>query len=206
MGSNIAPFIGRVVAIPAKVSACTFFVWGILLTAHSLNLSKLACTFEMYWAMRSSLAPYSPWICLTTSWESLHISNFVIDKMRAKVNLTKITSYSASLLETRNPSQIAYSSCSLVGDCKRRPILDLRALDAQSMWSIHHPSSRESTIWDGFWGSSAIKPTMTYPFISSLGWYLIPYSLTSIVHLSILPDRSSLCKMLLSGWFVSIVT
>ena len=39
--------------------------------------------------------------------------------------------------------------------------------------------------------------TMTCPFIASLGWYLISYSLSSMTHLTSLPDRSSLCRMFL---------
>ena len=206
MGNNIASFIGRVATIPTKESACTFSMLGILLMTHLLNLSKLACTFERYWAMRLSLASYSPLIFQMTSWESLHIFNLAIDKVRARLNPARIASYSASLLEAGNPSQIVCFSYSLVSDCKRRPIPDPETLDAPSTWSVHHPSLREFASWDGFWGTLAIKSDMTYPFIASLGWYSISYSLSSMTHLSILLDKFGLWKMLLSGYFVSTIT
>ena len=206
MGNNTASFIGRVATIPTKESTCTFSMSGILLMTHLLNLSKLACTFERYRAMHSSLASYFPWICPMTSWESLHIFNLAIDKVRARLNTTRIISYSASLLEVGNPSRIVCFSYSLVDDCKRRPIPDPETLDAPSKWSIHHPFLRESVSWDGFWGTLAIKLDMTYPFTASLGWYSISYSLSSMAHLSILLDRFGLWKMLLSGCFMSMIT
>ena len=129
-----------------------FSVREILLTTYLLNLSKLARTFERYRAMCSSLASYSPWIFPMTSWELLHISNLVIDKIRTKFNVAMIASYSTSLLKVGNPSRIVWSSCSLVGDCKRKHILNPETLDAPSTWSLHHPSLRESISCDGFLG------------------------------------------------------
>ena len=82
--------------------------------------------------MRSSLTSYFLKICPMTSWKSLHIFNIDADKVRARFNSTRIASYSTSLLEVGNPSLIAYSNCSLVGDCKRRPIPALENRDALS--------------------------------------------------------------------------
>ena len=84
------------------------------------------------------------------SWESLYISNLVADKVRARSNPSSIASYLASLLEAGNPSRIACSICSSIGDCKRRPISDPKTLDAQSTWSIHYLYLRESESCDGF--------------------------------------------------------
>ena len=91
-----------------------------LLMAHLLNFSKLIHTFKRYWTMHWSLASYSPWIFLTTSWESLHIASLDADKVWARLSPTRIASYLASLLEVGNLSRIAYSSRYSVGDCKRK--------------------------------------------------------------------------------------
>ena len=178
----------------------------ILLIAHLLNLSKVAYTFERCWAMRSSLASYSPWICPTTSWQSLHISSLEVDKVRARFSQARIASYSALLLEAGNLSRIACSNCSPIGDYKSRPIPDPKTWEAPSMFSIHHPFLREPTDCWNFGGVPAMKSAITCPFIANLGWYLIPYSLSSMAYLIILSYRSGLCRMILSGWFVSTVT
>ena len=199
--SNTAFFIRSIAAIPTKASTCTFSVRGILLMAYLLNLSKMSHTLERYWAMRPFLASFSPWICPITSWESLHISSLDANRARARFNPDRMTSYSTSLLESGNPSRIAYSSCSLVGDCKRRPTPDPETRDAPSTWRIHHPSSLGLTSWDDFWGISAMKSTMTCPFMANLGWYLISYSLNSMTRFGILSDMSGLCKIL---WVVDL--
>ena len=62
----------------------------------------------------------------------LHILILAVAKVKTGFNSTRIASYLTSLLEARKPSRIAYSSCSLVGDCKIRPILEPKALDASS--------------------------------------------------------------------------
>ena len=136
----------------------------------------------------------------------LHILILAVAKVKTRSNPTRIASYLTSLLEAGKPSRIACSSYSLVGDCKIRPILEPEALDAPSTWRTHYPSSGDSVRWDGCWGTSVIKSAMICHFITSLGWYLISYSLNSMTYLSILLDKSGLSKMLLSGWFVSVVT
>ena len=62
----------------------------------------------------------------------LHILILAVAKVKTRSNPTRIASYLTSLLEAGKPSRIAYSSCSLVGDCKIRPILEPEALDAPS--------------------------------------------------------------------------
>lgn len=148
--------------------------------------------------MRLSLASYSPWMCLTMSWESLRISSWEAEKASARHSLDMIASYSTSLLNVGNPSRMACSNYSLIGVCRRRPTSDPDARDAPSTLRIHHPSLHGSVSCED-WGVSAIKSAITWLFMDNLGWYLIPYSLKSIAHLSILPDRSSLCKILLRG-------
>lgn len=136
----------------------------------------------------------------------LYILTLAAAKVKARSNPTRIASYLTSLLEAGKPSRIVCSSCSLVGDCKTRLIPELEALDALSTWRTHYHSSGDSMRWDGCWETSAIKSAMTCHFITSLGWYLISYLLNSMTYLSILLDKSGLCRMLLSGWFVSTVT
>ena len=62
----------------------------------------------------------------------MRISDLVAAKVRARSNLTKTTSYSASLLEIGKPSWIARSSNSLVDDYRIMTTLELEALDALS--------------------------------------------------------------------------
>ena len=206
MGNDIASFTGSVTTTLAKVSACTFSMRGILLIDHLLNLFRVLCTLDKYWVMRSSLASYSPWICPTISWELLHISGLDAEKAIARFSLDRMASYSASLLDAGNPSWITCSSCSPVGDCKRRLTSDPEIREAPSTWRIPYPSLLGSASREGCWGISVMKSAMTYPFMDNLCWYLILYSLNFMTHFSILPDRSGLCKILLSGWFVSTIT
>ena len=48
-----------------------------------------------------------------------------------------------------------------------------------------------------------MKSARTCPFLSNLGSYEIPYSLSSIAHLVILLDKSGLCIVLRRGRLVS---
>ncbi|KAL6333061.1 hypothetical protein AAG906_028244 [Vitis piasezkii] len=52
-----------------------------------------------------------------------------------------MTSYSASLLEAGNPSRMACSRCSPVGDCSRSPTPDPDDREAPSTRKVHHSSS-----------------------------------------------------------------
>ena len=142
-GNNITFFTGSVVAIPTKASTYTFLVQRILLIAHSFSWFRVSRTLVKYWVMCLSLASYSPWICLTTSWESLQISSLEAERASARFNPDRMTLYSASLLDTGNPIRMACSSCSPVGDCKRRPTSDPEVREAPSMCRVHHPLSAQ---------------------------------------------------------------
>ena len=190
--------MGSIATTLAKALTCTFSMRGIFLITHSFSWFRVSQTLVRYWAMCPSLALYSPWMCPTISWESLRISILETERASVRFNSDMIASYSASLLNVENASRMAYSSCSLVGDCRRRSTPDPDAREAPSTWRIHHPSLHGSTSWED-WGISAMKYVMTWPFMDNLGWYLIPYSLNSITHFNILPDRSGLCKILLRG-------
>ena len=55
----------------AKVSAEVFSPLGILVSLNDSNCWAKVLTSSRYASMRSSLASYSPWNWLVTSWESL---------------------------------------------------------------------------------------------------------------------------------------
>ncbi|KAL6321307.1 hypothetical protein AAG906_016341 [Vitis piasezkii] len=55
-------------------------------------------------------------------------------RARARSNPDKMTSYSASLLEAGNPSRMACSRCSPVGDCSRSPTPDPDDREAPSTY------------------------------------------------------------------------
>ena len=156
--------------------------------------------------MCSSFASYSFWICLMISWESLRISNLVAANVMAKSSPARTTSYSASLLEVKKLRRIACSTNSPVGDYRIKPTLDLDALDVLSTWNIYYCSLGNSTECVIFLESLTIKSTLTCPFSANLDWYLILYSLNSMAHFNIRSNRSSLYRVLRSGWFVSTIT
>ena len=126
--------------------------------------------------------------------------------MNARFNPNRMASYSASLFDAGNLSRMAYSNCSPVGDFRRRSTPDSDDRETPSTCKVHHPTLHDSMFWAGCRGTSAMKLAMTCPFMDSLGWYSISYSLNSMAYLSILPDRSGLCKILRRGWSVSTTT
>ena len=71
IGNNTASLIGREAAMPARASARPFSVRLIFLIVHSVNYCRVSLTLVRYLVMRSFLASYTFWTCLTTSWESL---------------------------------------------------------------------------------------------------------------------------------------
>ena len=116
--------------------------------------------------------------------------------MVASSSPARMASYSNSLLEALNSSQIACSILSPDGDlnCKRMP--SPVCLDTPSMLSIHQSElSRHASDW----GSYAMKSASTCPFFESLGLYWMSYLLSSIAQQAILPDKSSLCIVLQRG-------
>ena len=71
MGNNMASLMGREATIPTRASARPLSVRLIFSIVHSANRCRVSLTLVRYRAMRSSLASYSFWTCLTMSWESL---------------------------------------------------------------------------------------------------------------------------------------
>ena len=125
------------------------------------------------------------------------------DSVSVRSNPDRMTSYSALLFDAGNPSWMACSSCSPVGDYGSSPTLDLDNREAPSTRKVHHSILLDSPPRAGYWGDSTTKSAMTCPFMDNLGWYSIPYSLNSMTHCSILPDIFDLCRMLRKGWSVS---
>ena len=74
------------------------------------------------------------------NWESLHISNLIAAKVRARSSPAKIVLYYASLLEAEKMSRIACFISYPVSDCRIRPTPKLETLDAPSTWSVSHSS------------------------------------------------------------------
>ena len=116
--------------------------------------------------------------------------------MSARSNPDKMASYSTSLFDTGNPSWMACSSCSLVRDCSSSLTPDPDDREAPSTRKVHHFSLSGSPSRAGRWGDSTIKLAITCHFIDNIGRYSIPYSLNSMAHWSILPDKFGLCRML----------
>ena len=71
IGNRMASLIGREAAMPAKASVRLLSAHLIFSIVHSVNCCKVFLILAKYRAMRASLASYSSWMCLTTSYESL---------------------------------------------------------------------------------------------------------------------------------------
>ena len=69
IGNNMASLMEREAAMPARASAHPFSVRLIFSIVHSVNRCSVSLTLVRYRVMRSSLASYSFWTCLTTSWD-----------------------------------------------------------------------------------------------------------------------------------------
>ncbi|KAL6319831.1 hypothetical protein AAG906_036896 [Vitis piasezkii] len=120
--------------------------------------------------------------------DSPFIMSLEVASASTRFNPNIMASYSASLFDAENSNRMACSNCSPIRDCRRSPTLD--------------PNDREAP--STYWGTSAMKSAMTYPFMDNLGWYSISYLLNSMAHFSILPDRFGLCKILRRGWLLSV--
>ena len=204
MGNNMASLMGSKAAIPAKASARTLSTWGTFSIVHSPNRCRVSLTFVRYRVMRSSLAPYSSYTCLTTSWEWLQILSLETDSVSAMSNSNRMASYSASLFNVGNPKWMACSSCSPIGDYSSSPTPDPNDREVPSTCKVHHSALSNSPSQAGRWEDSTTKLAITCHFMDSLDQYSIPYSLNSMAHWSILLDRSGLCGMLRRDWSVSM--
>ena len=127
-----------------------------------------------------------------------------MESAKARFNPDRTTSYSVSLFDVGNPSRMACSSCSPVGDFRRWPTSDPDDREVPSIYKIHHPALPDSELWVGYRGTSTMKLAMACPFMNNLGWYSNSYSLNFMTHWSILSDMFGLCKILRRGWSVSM--
>ncbi|RVX06308.1 hypothetical protein CK203_027553 [Vitis vinifera] len=145
MGNRMVSLMGREAAIPAKASARLLSARLISRFVHSVNCCKVFLTLAKYHAMRASLASYSSWTCFTTSCESLWIRSLETDRARARSNPDRMASYSASLLEAGNPSRMACSKCSPVGDYSSSPTPEPDEREAPSTRRVHHSFLTDSS-------------------------------------------------------------
>ena len=158
---------------------------------------------EAYFAIWGSLDSNFALTCPTTSCESLRIKRLLAPTARARSSSAIMASYSDSLLEALKPRRTAYSILSPVGEVNCKPIPAPDCLEAPSTQRIHQPFSFGKVLGCGI---STRKSAKTCPFFESLVLYWMPYSLSSIAHLAILPDRSGLWIVLRSGRSVSTIT
>ena len=87
------------------------------------------------------------------------------------------------------PRRTAYSILSPVGEVNCKLISALDCLEAPSTQRNHQPFLLGQVLGCGI---SERKSAKTCPLFESLGLYWIPYSLSSIAHCAILPERSGL--------------
>ena len=193
--------IGREAATEAKVSAFSLEFLGMCSSFHAGKLLKHCFTRETYFAIQGSWDSNSSLTYPTTNWESLLTTSLPADKAVASSSLTRMASYSDSLLEALNPSRMTCSILSPDGDFNCKPMPAPVCLNAPSIFSVHQ-SKLLGRVSD--WGSYAIKSTITYPHFESLGLYWMPYSLSLIAQRAILPDKSGLCMVLRRGRSVNI--
>ena len=185
-------------------SAFLFSSWGIHLTLQSDNLAKWDSTPLRWQVIHSSLASYSWWICSTINWESLPISTFNAASAKASSRPTIIVSYSASLLNAGKSRRTDCSSGFPIKESSTSPTPASDTRDALFTCKIHQWLM--VLVYTRFLGSSTIKSVRIWPFSDKCGLYCMSYSLNSIAHFIIRPDRSGLCKVTFNGWFVKIVT
>lgn len=124
-------------------------------------------------------------------------STFVVASTKAKSRPIIIASYLVLLLDTRKLRQTNYSICSLVRKDSMSPTPALDVLKALFTCRIHHWPV--VSIRTHFWGNSAMKSMRYYIFKDNRGLYYMSYSLNSIAHFIIHPDKYSLLELLLGG-------
>ena len=196
--------MGKATTTLTSASAFLFSSWGIHLTLQSDSLAKQDSTPLRWQLIRSSLASYSCWICSTTIWESLPISTFDAASAKASSRPTIIASYSTSLLDAGKSRQTDYSRGFPIKESSTSPTPASNTRDALFTCKIHQWLM--VLVCTHFLGSLTIKFARIWPFSDKCGLYCMSYSLNSIAHFIIRPDRSGLCKVTFNGWFVKIVT
>ena len=186
MGRYIVSFIGKDAATTARASALSLLSLGICSSFQVVRVLNFCLTKKAYFSIGDSRDSNSALTCPTTSYESLRIQRLLAPTASASSSPAIMASYSDSLLEALKPKRTACSILSLVGkvNCSLMPALD--CLEAPSMQRVHQPVLQGQIL--GCW-IYARKSAKICPFIESLGLYWIPYSLSSISHRAIIPDK-----------------
>ena len=113
-------------------------------------------------------------------------------------------SYSASLLEVRNPNMSAYSMSIPSGEVRIRPAPLPCAFEAPFTESFQ--AEKSVVVWASLTVSADVnfmtKSAKTCPFIAIFGLYLISNLLSSMAHFISLPEVSGLCSTCFIGYFV----
>ena len=113
-------------------------------------------------------------------------------------------SYSASLLEVRNPNLSAYSMSIPSGEVRIRPAPLPCAFEAPSTESFQ--AEKSIVVWASLVVSAVVNSMMksakTCPFIAIFGLYLISNSHSSMTHFISLPEVFGLCNTCFIGYYV----
>ena len=203
MGRYIVSLTGNEAATAAKASALSLRSLGTCSSLQVERVLSFCLDNEAYFVIRGSLDSNSAFTCPTTSYEWLRIRRLSAPTARASSTSAIKASYSDSLLEASKPKRTACSIIFPVGEVNCRLIPAPDCLEAPSTQRVHQPSLFGHVLCCG---SSARKSAKTCPFLESLDLYCIPYSLSSIAHRAILPDRSGLWIVPRSGKSISTTT
>ena len=190
-------------SVTSKASAHSLLSLGTCLSFQVVRVLNFCLTREPYFSIRGSLDSNSALTCPTTSCESLRIKRLLAPTTSASSSPAIMASYSDSLLEALKPKQTACLILSPVGEVNCIPMLAPDYLEAPSTQRVHQSFSFGQVLGCGI---SARKSAKTCPFFESLGLYWMPYSLSSISHRAILPDRFGLWIVPRSGRSVSTTT
>ena len=203
MGRYIDSLTGREVVTAAKASAFSLWFLGTCFSFQAKRALNFCLAKETYFAIQGSLDSNSALTCSITSCESLWIRRLLTPTTRESSTPAIKALYSDSLLEASKPKRTACSILSPPGEVNCKPISAPYCLEAPSTQRVHQSPLFERVLGCG---SSARKSAKTCPFLESLGLYHIPYSLSSITHRAIRPDRSGLFIVPRSGRSVSTTT
>ena len=196
MGRDIVSFIGKDEATEARASARSLLSLGICSSLQVVRVLNLCLTKEAYFSIRGSRDSNSALTCPTTSCESLIIQRLLAPTASASSSPAIMASYSDSLLEALKPKRTACSILSPIGEVNCSPMPTPDCLEAPSTQRVHQPFSFGQVLGCEIYARKSAK---TCPFFESLSLYWIPYSLSSIAHLAILPNRSGLWIVPRSG-------
>ena len=180
-------FIDKDTTTTARASTRSLLSLGICSSFQVVRVLNFCLAKEAYFAIWGSRDSNSALTLPTTSCESLRIQRLLAPTASASSSPTIMASYSDSVLEALKPKQTACSILSPVREVNSKQIRAPDYLEAPLTQRIHQPFSFGQVLGCGI---SARKSAKTCPFFESLGLYWMPYSLSSVAHWAILPDRS----------------